>query len=156
MILKIMIVMKYKKYLFILIGIILGYSLNSFINLEEESDKHYSDNNPAHSEEMEDGNYKVILSSKAAERLDVQTLSVEKTQWTIPYSAIVYDVYGKTWVYEEIEPFTYIRRQINISGVIDSLATLSKPLKYDMTIATVGVPELYGVEDGIGEDGVGY
>ena len=148
--------MNSKIYLAIVIGVIIGYSLSLMFNVEEKSTQDHSDYGPAHTEKMEDGTTKVILSSRAAERHDIQTLSVTKSQWTIPYSSVVYDVYGKTWVYENLEPLTYTRKQISINDVIDSQVVLSEPLRHDMIIVTVGVPELYGVEYGIGQGEGGH
>lgn len=148
--------MNNKKYLIVILLFFLVYSLYVTFNVEKKQTRPYHDENPAHTEETEDGLYKVVLSSMAAERLDIQTLSVNKTQRTIPYSSITYDIYGKTWVYENIEPFTYIRRQVSISGVNDSQAILSEYLQNDMVVVTVGVPELDGVEYGIGQGGAGH
>ena len=149
-------VMNCKIYLAIVVGIIIGYSLNVKLQVEEKTIQDHSDNGPAHTEKLEDGTSEIILSSKAAERLDIQTLSVSKTEWTIPYSAVVYDVYGKTWVYENSEPLTYGRKEISIRDVVDLEVVLYEQLQHDIVIVTVGVPELYGVEVGIGQGAGGH
>ncbi len=120
---------------------------------EEEIVHHYD--KPAYVVESEKVDMSaVVLTEKAAERLGIQTIDIFRNQLTIPYSAVIYDVYGDTWLYVNPKPLVYVRKQIYVNSVDNEQVTLSKPLLKDTTIVTVGVPELSGVEHGIGQ-GVG-
>lgn len=79
---------------------------------------------------------------------------------TIPWSAVIHDVYGGTWVYEETGPHTYVRRRVEVRHVQDGQAVLQVRQvriggevketgpKNGATIVTVGAAELFGTEVG--------
>jgi multidrug efflux pump subunit AcrA (membrane-fusion protein) len=69
----------------------------------------------------------------------------------IPFSAIVYDIHGGTWVYNNISPNTYVRERVELQSVIDNRAVLSRGPKPGSKIVTVGVAELFGTEFGGGK-----
>lgn len=90
---------------------------------------------------------RVILTAKAAERIDVQTVSVSGNE--VPYAAVIYDIEGKTWVYTSPEPLTFVRVPILIDYIEGDTAVLSEGLAADTTVVTLGVAELYGTETGV-------
>jgi hypothetical protein len=55
---------------------------------------------------------RVTLTEKAVERLDIQTDTVREVdvdgvaRLTVPYSAILYDLHGETWIYTPPESRT--------------------------------------------------
>ena len=89
----------------------------------------------------------VVLTEKAAERIGVQT--VPASEMTVPYSAVIYDVQGNTWVYTNPEPLTFLRAPIVIDRIEGDQAFLSEALATDAPIVTVGVAEIYGAETGV-------
>ncbi len=91
-------------------------------------------------------------SLRPGQRLGV-TLSLRgKTEsLTVPWSAVVYDINGGAWVYENTAPQTYVRRRIEISRVVNSLAALSRGPAAGTKIATTGVAELFGTEFSTGK-----
>jgi hypothetical protein len=89
----------------------------------------------------------VILTEKAAERLGVDTVPVDRL--VIPYSAVIYDTEGNAWVYTNPEPLTFVRAPIIIDRIEGDQAFLSEPLEMDAPIVTVGVAEIYGAETGV-------
>ena len=90
---------------------------------------------------------RVLLTEKAAERIGVETVPVKGL--VIPYSAVIYDTKGNTWIYTNPAPLTYVRELVVISSIEDDNVLLSKALESDAPIVTVGVAEIYGAETGV-------
>ena len=104
--------------------------------------------NPATLEEIEGSELKrVILTEKAAERIDLQTVPVSGK--VVPYAAVIYDTEGNTWVYTNPAPLTFVRASIVIDHIEGDQVFLSKGLESDSPIVTVGVAEIYGAETGV-------
>lgn len=104
--------------------------------------------NPATLEEIEGSELKrVILTEKAAERIDVQTVAVSGN--VIPYAAVIYDIEGNTWVYTNPSPLTFVRASIVIDRIEGDQVFLSQGLESDVSVVTVGVAEIYGAETGV-------
>jgi hypothetical protein len=99
----------------------------------------------------------VILSAQAAKRLDIQTTPVRETQVrgkpgkVVPYSAVIYDLHGETWVFTNPEPLTYVRDTVKVDFIDGDLAVLSQGPPSGTMVVTVGAPELHGAEVGVGE-----
>ena len=96
---------------------------------------------------------RVILTEAAAERLGVQTSPVVKhgDQLAVPYSAVIYDLHGETWLYISPAPFTFVRETITVDFIDGDMAILSVGPASGTEVAMVGVPELYGADTGIGK-----
>jgi hypothetical protein len=90
---------------------------------------------------------RVILTEKAAERLGIETVLASGIE--VPYAAVIYDTEGKTWMYTNPAPLTYVRALIMIDYIEGDTAFLSESLASDLTVVTVGVIELYGTETGV-------
>jgi hypothetical protein len=90
---------------------------------------------------------RVILTEKAAERIGVETVPVSGQ--TVPYSAVIYDIEGNTWIYTNPAPLTFLRVPIVIDRIEGDQAFLSQALETDDPIVTVGVVEIYGAETGV-------
>jgi hypothetical protein len=90
---------------------------------------------------------RVILTEKAAERIGVKT--VPASERVVPYSAVIYDTEGNTWVYTNPAPFTFVRAQVVIDRIEGDQAFLSQSLESADPIVTVGVIEIYGAETGV-------
>jgi hypothetical protein len=90
---------------------------------------------------------RVILTEKAAERIGVQIVPVGGL--VVPYSAVIYDNEGNTWIYTNPEPLTFVRAPIVIDRIEGDQAFLSEALETDAPILTVGVAEIYGAETGV-------
>jgi hypothetical protein len=104
--------------------------------------------NPATLEEIEGSDLKrVILTEKAAERIDVQTAPVNGN--VVPYAAVIYDTEGNTWVYTNPAPLTFVRASIVIDHIEGDQAFLSQGMESDAPVVTVGVAEIYGAETGV-------
>lgn len=103
---------------------------------------------PSTVEEIEGSDLKqVILTERAAERIGVQTVPVNGQ--VVPYSAVIYDIEGNTWIYTNPAPLTFVRAPIVVDYIEGDQAFLSQALESDDPIVTVGVIEIYGTETGV-------
>ena len=100
----------------------------------------------------------VTLTADAAERIDLQT-AVVRTQGEgaaertiLPYSAIVYETDGETWVYTSTGDLSFVREHIAVQEIEGDRAVLSEGPAAGTEVVTVGVAELFGAEHGIGAD----
>ncbi len=100
---------------------------------------------------------RVILTAEAAKRVGIETALVSNTrvggtpQEAVPYSAVIYDLHGETWVYTNPEPLTFVRAHITVDSIDGDLAVLSEGPPSGTAVVTVGGSELYGTEYGIGQ-----
>lgn len=114
---------------------------------------------PAKVEVIEGSELKrVILTNKAAERLGIETAAVRwmtiaqrGTRLVVPYSSMLYDLNGKTWVYTNPEPLTFVRYPISVDYIENDIAILSVGPAAGTLVVTVGAAELYGAETGVGK-----
>ena len=65
----------------------------------------------------------------------------------VPSSAVFVDPDGVWWVYTNPEPLVFERHEIGLEREEGGVAYLSSGPPAGATVVTVGVPELYGVED---------
>ena len=95
---------------------------------------------------------KVTLTERAAQRLDVKTDQVreEGGQRTVPYSSIIYDPKGVTWVYTSPSARTFVREKVEIDRIIGNQVHLKLGPTPGTLIATRAVAELYGTEMKVG------
>ncbi len=70
---------------------------------------------------------------------------------TIPWSAVVQDINGGTWVYERTAPQTYVRRRVQVRFVLGDLAVLAEGPATGAMIVVEGAAELFGTEFGAGK-----
>ncbi|MFO1023385.1 MAG: efflux RND transporter periplasmic adaptor subunit [Planctomycetales bacterium] len=66
----------------------------------------------------------------------------------VPWSAVIHDIYGGQWVYQEMAERKYVRRRVEIEGVSDGWGAVSRGLKAGVKIVTAGAAELSGTEFG--------
>ncbi len=111
---------------------------------------------PYRLEAVEGSDFKrVILTEKAAQRLDIQTAPIQslqvngQEQKTIPYAAVMYGLQGQTWTYTNPAPLVFVRQVIVVDSIQNDLAVLSEGPDVGTQVVTVGVAELYGAELGV-------
>ncbi len=75
-------------------------------------------------------------------------LRSEEGSLVIPWSAVIHDVHGGTWVYESVEGHKYVRRRVQLRHVSGGTAALASGPKVGTKVVTQGVAELYGTEFG--------
>ena len=69
-------------------------------------------------------------------------------QRVVPWSAVMHDINGGTWVYENTAEHTYVRRRVQVRYVVDDLAVLESGPQTGAKIVTAGAVELFGTEMG--------
>jgi hypothetical protein len=72
----------------------------------------------------------------------------ESESLTAPWSAIVFDIHGGTWVYERTGETTFARRRVLVRYVTDDIAVLADGPSPGTKIVTAGAAELFGAETG--------
>jgi RND family efflux transporter MFP subunit len=68
----------------------------------------------------------------------------------VPDTAVLYDIHGATWVYEDLGGNAYVRRRVEIARHAGNRAVVSRGLAEGKRIVTAGAAELFGTEFGAG------
>lgn len=88
-------------------------------------------------------------SRSPGERLSISLmLAGEETSLTVPWSALVYDVHGNTWLYVEKGPTAYGRQRAILRRVQGGRAVLDSGPPPGTPIVCAGAAELFGFETG--------
>ena len=101
------------------------------------------------------GRHSVQLTEDGASRIGLATDTVRATVGpglpglTVAAAAVLYDENGVTWVYVQTAPLTFQRARVAVSRVDGDTAVLRSGPPAGTTVATVGVAELRGVEEGV-------
>jgi membrane fusion protein, heavy metal efflux system len=86
---------------------------------------------------------------RPGERMTVRVrLQGGSQQRVVPWSAVMHDINGGTWVYENTAEHTYVRRRVQVRYVLDDLAVLETGPSVGAKIVTAGAVELFGTEFG--------
>lgn len=129
-----------------------------------------SDNPPVYLEPVPGTDvYRVVLSEPAAERVGISTAPIRTLERSrasevaagpnaaaasergeprvvIPYSAVLYDAQGDTWVYTNTEPLAFVRHRVSIESIDGDDAVLSNGPPLGTMVVVVGGAELFGAE----------
>jgi hypothetical protein len=91
---------------------------------------------------------RVTLTQSASDRLGLETEAVRSGEGRklVPYSAVLYDERGRTWVYTATADLTFVRARIEIEAITGDVARLSSGPPVGTRVATVGAAELFGTE----------
>ena len=95
----------------------------------------------------------IVVEAAAAERTGIETAAAgsgAKGMTTIPHAAVFYGLEGEAWTYASPEPLTYVRTPIQIDHIDGDTAFLTEGPAPGTEVVTVGAPELFGVEEGVG------
>jgi Cu/Ag efflux pump CusA len=117
------------------------------------ADEYTIEHEPAHVESIAGSDTaRITLEKRAAERLAIQTTTVEEAAngLVVPSSAVFVDPEGHWWVYTNPEPLVFVRHEIDLDRQAGGRAYLSSGPPAGTKVVTVGVPELSGIEEGIG------
>ena len=66
----------------------------------------------------------------------------------VPWSAVIHDIHGGTWVYQRTAPQTFVRQRVAVRYVSNTLAVLASGPPPGALIVADGAAELYGTEFG--------
>jgi hypothetical protein len=119
----------------------------------QESRSAYQAEHPAEIEKIEGSDLsRVTLTERAVERLDLRTdkIGEEGGQKVVPYSSLIYDPQGQTWVYTSPKPRTFVRHKVDIDHIEGDRAVLKDGPPVGTVVASVAVAELYGAEFKLG------
>jgi hypothetical protein len=108
---------------------------------------------PAHVEHLDGSELSLVtLTERAIERLDLKVTKVgeEAGRAFVPYSSLIYDPQGHTWVYVSPKPRTFVRSEVEVERIDGDRAFLSSGPSVGTQVASVGVAELYGTEFEVG------
>lgn len=75
----------------------------------------------------------------------------ERESLVIPWSAVVHDINGGTWVYENVGEHKFTRRRVQVKYVLDTIAVLERGPAVGARIVTEGAAEMFGTEFGFGK-----
>jgi hypothetical protein len=87
----------------------------------------------------------------AGQRVMVELSLIGAPRKVIPYSAVLYDLGGDAFVYTSPEPRVFVRQPIGIDHIDGSRAVLTQGPAAGSAVVTVGGPQLFGVEFGVGK-----
>lgn len=112
---------------------------------------------PAVVERIPDSEFsRVTLTEKAVQRIDLQMDAVKEetvggvTRKVVPYSSLIYDPHGHTWIYSSPQLRTFIRMSVTVDFIEGNRVVLNDGPPVGTAVATFGVAELYGTEFEVG------
>jgi multidrug efflux pump subunit AcrA (membrane-fusion protein) len=97
--------------------------------------------------EFEDKDHSMWLGQRVGVTL---RLRAEEESLVVPWAAVLHDVHGGEWLYENTAPQTFVRRRVQVSRVEGDLAILASGVKPGAKVVTDGAAELFGTEFGPG------
>jgi hypothetical protein len=108
---------------------------------------------PAHVETTAGALKKVTLTPKAAKRLGIEIDQVRvdpSGRRIIPYSAVLYDLTGRTWVYVHADPMSFVREAVRIETIKGENVYLKDGPAPGTKVLATGVQQVFGTEVGVG------
>ena len=92
-----------------------------------------------------------VASLRPGERVLVE-LPLKSTEkgLVVPEAAVLYDIHGATWVYEDLGKNMYARRRIDVARHSGDRAVVSRGIAEGASVVTAGAAELFGTEFGAG------
>ena len=95
---------------------------------------------------------RIEMTAQASERLDIQTAPVQARGdlLVVPSAALLVVADGTFYVYTSPEPLVFVPRPISIDRDDGVTAFLTEGPPAGTDVVTVGVPELYGIQYGMG------
>jgi membrane fusion protein, heavy metal efflux system len=76
------------------------------------------------------------------------TLRGETQQVAVPWSAVIHDIYGGQWVYEQTDERKFVRRRVEVGWVDGAWAAVTRGPHPGVKVVTAGAAELAGTEFG--------
>ena len=99
---------------------------------------------------------RVTLTERAIERIALETTKVSERELNgsmhrvVPYSSLIYDPQGRTWVYTSPQPRTFVRAEVSVHRIEGGSVYLNSGPEVGTVVASVGVAEVYGAEFEVG------
>jgi RND family efflux transporter MFP subunit len=88
---------------------------------------------------------------RPGERVMVE-LALKSTErgLVVPEAAVLYDIHGDAWVYQDMGGNAYVRRRVQIARHAGNRAVIARGLGDGARVVTAGAAELFGTEFGAG------
>jgi hypothetical protein len=77
---------------------------------------------------------------------EIATLEGREERAVVPFSAVVHDIHGGQWVYEQTAEHTFTRRRVQVARLAGSDAVLAAGPPSGTRVVTDGAAELFGTE----------
>ena len=78
-------------------------------------------------------------------------LRTREESLVVPRSAVLYDAFGGTWVYEARDGGTFVRQRVALVDLMGDTAVLRQGPPPGTRVVTVGAAEHFGTEFGLGK-----
>jgi RND family efflux transporter MFP subunit len=86
---------------------------------------------------------------RPGQRLGVMlSLKGDQDNLVAPWSAVVHDIHGGSWIYEQVEPTKFVRRRVLLKHVQGDVAVLAEGPAAGTLVVADGAEELFGIEVG--------
>jgi cobalt-zinc-cadmium efflux system membrane fusion protein len=76
------------------------------------------------------------------------TLTGDAASLTVPWSAVIHDIHGGTWVYQELSERVFARQRVEVRYVVNGTAVLAAGPRHGTRVVIAGAAELFGTETG--------
>ncbi len=108
---------------------------------------------PATVKKMDGGINRITLVESSTKRLGIEFVEVKSQGGKLeaPYDVVVYDNFGKEWVYTSPEPNVFTRTPIKIDSVVGDTLYFSEGPPAGTKMVISGAAELLGIEAGVGQ-----
>lgn len=106
---------------------------------------------------------RVTLTQKAHDRLGIKTdvltdgtavaaatMDPQPVRRSVPYSSLLYDLDGSTWVYKQVAPLAFERHQIQVVRIQGDNVYMSDGPPVGTAVVTQGAMEIFGTETKVG------
>ena len=99
---------------------------------------------------------RIEVEQRAVERLGIATAPVRELDLAVAGhtvvddSTLIYDATGNASVYTNPEPRVFVRAPVTVDHIDHGQAFLTQGPPPGTAVVTVGAPELYGIDGGIG------
>jgi hypothetical protein len=75
-------------------------------------------------------------------------LKAEAQSLALPWAAVVHDIQGGAWVYQQVDSRAFARRRVMVRYVVGDVAVLAVGPDPGARVVTAGAAELFGAETG--------
>src|SRR5262245_56705841 len=91
------------------------------------------------------------LTLRPGEKVGVSFDMEQGQVLTVPWSAVIHDINGGSWVYENTASHTFSRKRVEGMYVREGLAALRRGPAIGTNVVKTGAAELFGTEFGVGK-----
>jgi multidrug efflux pump subunit AcrA (membrane-fusion protein) len=90
----------------------------------------------------------VTLTAEGAQRTGLRTAPVQRSgdRRAVPYTALIYDGEGKTFVYTAPKPLSFLRAAVAVDRIEGDRVLLTDGPAAGSRVVTTGAAEVYGTE----------